>query len=130
MDKSILICDDDPGILDVCKCIFEDKGYKVTVLCDGKNIIPKIMQTKPGLIILDLWMPEIRGEDIAIKIKANKKISNIPIIILSADQNIQKITERIGADAWISKPFDVENFEEMVEKFIYTNTDSGSTTSI
>lgn len=115
-NKSILICDDDRGILDATKMILEEKGYSVFLLDAKENIFRQIEKIKPMLILLDIWLGEINGEEVANRLKKNKKTQKIKIIILSANRLTKEIATRIKAEDYITKPYDIEELEKKVEK--------------
>lgn len=116
MNKSVLVCDDDEGIIDVTTIILEDKGYKVIPINNCQEIFAKIEKSKPDVILLDLWMPNLTGEEITKELKKNKKLKNIPVIIVSASKDTEKVAKAAGADDFICKPFDIVELENMVEK--------------
>ena len=80
MKKCILIFDDDPEILSVCKIILEKQNYmaEIRICCD--NIIEDISPVKSDMILMDLWIPEIGGENAINLMKNNKSIQHIPVI--------------------------------------------------
>ena len=118
MKKRILIYDDDPEILMVCKIILESKGYHVETRLFCDDIIKDISETAPDVIFMDLWIPTIGGE-IAIKLmKSNSATSHIPIILFSANSDIELIAQRTNANGFLSKPFDVRILIETIENTI------------
>lgn len=121
MNKSILICDDDAGILDVTTMILQDKGYHVTALHNCHDIMAKIEKLKPAVILLDLWMPDVNGEEVTRALKNNKKTKDIPVIIISASKDTKKVAENAGANDFICKPFDIEDLETKVDKYAQGN---------
>lgn len=118
MKKHILICDDDTGILDIITIIFDDKGYEVTAINDSDEVLAAVTTKRPDIILLDLWMPNISGDEITKILKSNPATAHIPIIISSANKDTQKISDDAGADTFILKPFDIDELEMLVEKFI------------
>lgn len=116
--KRILIVDDDLAILDVLKIILEDKGYEIDVLEHGGKIVEKIESYKPHLILLDNWLPDITGSEIIRKMKAEEKTRRIPVVIISANQDLRKITRDSGADGSLAKPFNIEDLLSTVNKFV------------
>lgn len=118
MKKTILVCDDDDGILDVVTIILNEMGYKVIALCDSEEVLTFVEHSPPDLILLDLWMPNISGEELTVKLKKNIKSQLIPIIIISASKDTEKIASDSGADDCLIKPFDIEELENMVKKYI------------
>ena len=117
MLKKILLCEDDEGIIEVVKIILTEKGYDVVKLYDYKGVVKQVKKIKPDLIIMDLWLPEISGEQATKILKNNPATKKIPIIILSAHQNGLKIARSSGADDFLNKPFDISDLEKMVDKY-------------
>lgn len=117
-NKRIFLCEDDEGIIDVITVVLEEKGYTVEVFDHTNTIFSQIKQSNPHLILMDLWMPEINGDELTRKLKAEQKTKHIPIIILSANRDTTKIAEDAGADAHLLKPFNIDELETIVEKHI------------
>lgn len=115
--KSVLICDDDEGIIDVASIILSDAGYDVIAITESREVLSLATKSNPQLILLDLWMPNMSGEEVTKELKQNPKTSNIPIIIISASRNTEDIARRIGADHFICKPFDIDELEKVVKKY-------------
>ena len=117
-NKRILVCDDDEGIADIVKIILENKGYNVFSLTQCDDIFQKIEHIMPCLILLDLWMPILSGEEITKRLKQQEETKNIPVIIISANRDTQQIAEKVHANGFLCKPFDIEELESIVEKYI------------
>lgn len=118
MSNKIFICDDDEAILELNKIILEDKGYEVIASLSSKNIVERIQDAQPNLVILDLWMPELSGDEIALMLKSNPVTAKIPVVISSASSESEVIAEQIGAVACLSKPFNIEELEKIAEDII------------
>ena len=118
MKKNILICEDDEGIVDVATIVLQEKGYNVDSIDRGTEIFAQIKATMPDLILLDLWMPEMTGDEVARILKLNPETMNIPIIFVSASKDIQKIAELTKVAAFLPKPFDITELENIVAKHI------------
>lgn len=116
--QNILVADDDPGILEVIKIILEENGFKVIPVSDGHLILKTIKDTKPDLILLDIWMSGTDGRKIATIIKKQNVTKHIPILIISALSEIEDIAKSVGADGYISKPFDIDEFLSTIKKFV------------
>ena len=121
MKKCVLILDDDAEILMVCKIILEQKNYVVhtRLFCD--DIIKDIKAVNPHVILMDLWIPRIGGESALQLMKGNGATRNIPVILFSANDTIEEICKRSGADGYLKKPFSVKNLVHLVEKIISKN---------
>lgn len=116
--KKILVCDDDEGILEVIKIILEDNKYLVRVLENCKAIYKKVLEYKPDLIFLDIWMPGINGKEVTKILKREPLTSKIPIIIVSALNDTKKIATEIGADGYLEKPFDMDELLGVVKRYV------------
>lgn len=115
--KKILICDDDEGIVDVVNIVLKDAGYDVTSITSSEKVFSIIDELKPDIILLDLWMPNISGEEITLRLKQQEHTKHIPIIIVSASRKTENIALKVGADDFMCKPFDIEELEEIVRKY-------------
>lgn len=105
MGFSILIADDEQGIIDFVTLYLEKDGYTVFTATDGENAWACIQQEKIDLAILDIMMPKMNGYQLIKKIRTEK---NMPIIFLTAkDASADKVLGLdIGADDYVTKPFD------------------------
>ncbi len=113
---SILVVDDNPKYLADALPMY---GYDITVAEDGLEAL-KILEQKEGafdLILLDVMMPNMDGWDTLKAIRSNKKIKYIPVIMITAVSEDQKIVSglRIGADDYVVKPFILPNLLARIE---------------
>ncbi|MEG6569617.1 response regulator transcription factor [Thermoanaerobacterium thermosaccharolyticum] len=104
MYMKILAIDDEEKILDVIKAYLEREGYSVFTETNGANAINTFKSLKPDLVILDLMLPGLSGEEICSKIRA---ISKVPILMLTAkvEEDDKVYGFSIGADDYLTKPF-------------------------
>ncbi len=112
MGKKILLIDDDPDILEVISMILENKGYTVKTSDNGENIEKEM----PELLLLDIWMSGKFGSEICKELKASEKTRHIPVILLSANRDIEEIAKTCGANGFIPKPF---KMKDLIEKVNY-----------
>ncbi len=118
MKQCILVYDDDPDLLELSKIILEQRNYRVEtrIYCD--DIIGDISLVKPDLILMDLWIPEIGGENAIKLMKDNKATQHIPVILFSANVGIEDVFKRTNADGFIKKPIEIPEFIEAIERNI------------
>jgi len=102
--KRILVVDDEKKIVDVVKSYLEHNGYEVYTAYNGKQALELFEKEDPALIILDLMLPDISGEEVC---KTIRKQSRVPIIMLTAKVEEEDILKGldIGADDYVIKPF-------------------------
>jgi DNA-binding response OmpR family regulator len=118
MQKCILIYDDEPDILNVCKAILEKEDYRIETLSYCENVIEDISSMQPDLILMDLWIPKIGGEKAIQMMRGNTVTKNIPVILFSANDDIEKICEGINASAFLKKPFEISDFKKIIAEWI------------
>jgi len=108
MAKKILIVDDEAQLVEMVKMRLEASGYEIISAHDGQEGLDKAKKEKPDLIILDLMLPKIDGYKVCRMLKFDEKYKKIPIILFSAraQEEDKKMGEEVGADTYITKPFD------------------------
>lgn len=111
---SILRVEDDLGTVQVLTELLEGAGYRVVHVETGAEARVMLGRLRPNLIILDITLPDADGLLLSSKLKA---IANVPIIICSgaAQKRDRVLALKLGADDFIGKPFDVDEFEARVE---------------
>lgn len=116
MKKKILIADDDKGILTALTMMLEDE-YEVTATSNGQTV-QEVHNTIPDLILLDIWMGGVDGRDICKQLRKQVSTKDIPIIMISARANAEKSAMSSGADAFISKPFEMDDLLTKIAKYV------------
>lgn len=103
--KKVLLIDDDHSIIEVNKLYFEKEGYQVSTCMQGDKAVATFNLSDPDIIILDLMLPGMDGNDICREIR---KVSDVPIIMLTArTDTLDKIIGlELGADDYVPKPFE------------------------
>ena len=122
MRKKIMIVDDSPEITFTVKDGLEllDSNYDVICLDGGKKCLEYLEKNeKPDIILLDIMMPGMNGWQVFKKLKENKNLSNTPIVFLTAkSDNFSKAFGKIIADAFIEKPFNINDLKQKIDNFI------------
>lgn len=118
MKKKIWVIDDDEGILEGFKAILESEGYAVTTSIDADQLKTTPKKDLPDLIILDVLLSGQDGRDICVDLKKMKDTREIPIIMSSAQPGIEKTLKKIGAQDFLSKPFDMEDLLSKIKALI------------
>jgi DNA-binding response OmpR family regulator len=104
MPKKILLVDDEPEILEICRDYLKASSYDVVTVKDGAQALTVFRHERPDLIVLDLMLPKMNGLDVC---RAIRRESNVPIIMLTArvEEMDKLIGLEIGADDYMTKPF-------------------------
>jgi diguanylate cyclase (GGDEF)-like protein len=108
----VLIVDDHPDNVEVLRARLEAMGYRTVSAGDGEEALDKVHASPPDLILLDVMMPRLDGNEVARRIKADKTLPFIPIIMQTALDSVEHKVEGLGAgaDDYITKPI---NFDEL-----------------
>jgi DNA-binding response OmpR family regulator len=104
MPKKILVIDDEPKIVEICKDYLHAAGFDVVTAEDGIQGLAQVRLQKPDLIVLDLMLPGMDGLDVC---RSLRRESNVPIVMLTAriEEADKLIGLELGADDYITKPF-------------------------
>lgn len=117
--KKVIIVDDDTAILDSLSMMLDFEGFEVKACERGTEVLKCIENNcKPDIILLDMWLSDEDGRDICRKLKSLKNSKDIPVIIMSASRGLEKTALNSGADAFIAKPFELDEIISKLNQFI------------
>ena len=121
MAKRILVVDDEPDILDVATVRLKHLGYEIIPVVDAEEAMIFLDKDTCDLILLDLLLPKMQGDELCKKLKSDDKFKHIPIILFTASAirpSLPELIKEMGADDCIMKPFDSKELLEKVKRFI------------
>jgi len=121
MSKQILIIEDDEFFRELIAKKLNKSGFEFSLAINGQEGVERMKTDKPALVFLDILLPDVDGFDILTKIKADKEISSIPIIILSnlgQKEDIDKGLELGATDYLIKAQIDLDEIVEKIKKYI------------
>lgn len=104
----ILAVDDVPANLDIVCARLEGQGYQVVTAVDGEEALQRVAEHKPDLVLLDIMMPKLDGITVLKRLKADKSLPFIPVILLTAKADQKDVIEGLeaGGDDYLTKPID------------------------
>lgn len=104
----ILIVDDEPFNVDYLEQELEELNYETISAFNGEEALQKIISETPDLVLLDIMMPIMDGFGVLEKVKTNAAIRNVPIIVISANNDLNSVVKgiKLGAEDYLSKPFE------------------------
>jgi PleD family two-component response regulator len=113
----LLIVEDDIDISNMLKIYFNGLGYDADVAMRGSEALEKTRQVLPHLIVLDIMLPDIDGYEVCRNLRTNTRTSHIPVIFLTQkDERSDRLQGlELGADDYITKPFDIEELKLRVQ---------------
>jgi DNA-binding response OmpR family regulator len=119
MNNKILLVDDELDFAELSKLRLEGSGYEVTTVVSGEEALVLLKNYTPDLILLDLLLPGMRGEEVCKQLKSDSRLKKIPVILFTASgSDVAKVTEEIRADDYIRKPFEPEELLRKIKKLI------------
>jgi len=115
MAKKILIIDDDPVVVKYLETVFRDSGYETCSAGSSMEGLDMVRREKPDLISLDLQMPGEWGPRFYRKLRKDKELKNIPVVVVSGIDGDHAIKDAV---AFVKKPFDPQKLVEIVKSTI------------
>lgn len=113
----VLICEDNRDIQDLLELIVISTGNEV-IKCDTLDkVYPTLSSTKVDAMIMDYWFKNKDASDLIRELKASDKYGNVPIVIISAIPNLAQVAQNLKADAYIKKPFNVDDVKAIINQF-------------
>lgn len=112
----VLIVDDDQAILDSTQLILEYEGHEVITSSDGE-MVKNISEEPPDIILLDIWLSGVDGAEIVQCLKEQSHTRHIPIILFSANRDVEGLAQKTGAEDALAKPFDVNDLLQKIKRY-------------
>ena len=115
----LLVVEDNPELLAYLSRIFS-KDYRVYTATNGAEALAKVPLVQPAIVLSDVMMPEMRGDDLCVAIKENPELSHIAVVLISALSDQQSIVKglKVKADAYVTKPFDMQVLQLTIQNLI------------
>jgi CheY-like chemotaxis protein len=119
--KKILVADDDATIADLLQQALETEGYQTSKVTQALRFFDAVMEHKPDLILLDLMMPYLDGEDELRLLQMTPAAQHIPVIVVTAKQEAAQEIDKyrqLGVSEIVTKPFDLNKLVDMIKRII------------
>lgn len=120
MAKRLLVIEDEQELLMLVESRLAANGYEVLTAMDGRTALDIAKKEKPDLIILDLMLPKMDGYKVCGLLKKDSRYTKIPIILFTAraQEGDKKLGEEVGADAYLTKPFEPAVLLHTIKKLL------------
>lgn len=109
---SVLVVDDEPSIVQFIGAALEDEGFDVSTAADGRRAVEMVTEDRPDLVVLDMMLPRLNGDGVASELR--RLHGDIPILVITADGSAREKADRVGAFAYLHKPFDLDRLLTLV----------------
>lgn len=114
--KRIMVCDDEPHILEGLRYLLRGPDRQIDVASSGKEALQRIAEQKPDLLITDIMMPEMSGLEVVSILRGQNTTKDLPIIILTAKGQAQDaaMAQQVWGATVVAKPFNPQELKELV----------------
>jgi CheY-like chemotaxis protein len=122
--QRVLVVDDDDVIRQLISVNLELEGFEVHTAVDGQDCLDRVKDVRPTVVTLDIMMPRMDGWEAAARLRADPDTANIKVVLLSARAQEADLRrgDRIGVDAYLTKPFDPDVLVETVRRLAAEST--------
>jgi CheY-like chemotaxis protein len=124
-NKTILCIDDQKDILDLLGDYLDTLGYRIITAEDGEEGLKKAMEIQPDLIFLDIMMPKKNGYAVLRELKADARLWDIPVIMLSVQSEMEEMCQLEGAVHFLSKHFRLKEVGELISEILHEKRQEG-----
>jgi CheY-like chemotaxis protein len=117
-ERVVFVVDDDPAIRESLADLLADEGYSVVTAINGAEALDKLRrpsQARPCVILLDLMMPLMNGQQFYAEQQQDARLASIPIVVISADGRVKQKASAFGGE-YLAKPVRIETVLEVVER--------------
>ncbi len=118
MAKKILVVDDEMGIRNLVRTVLEEEGYVVAVASDGREAVEAAGQQSPDLVILDVMMPDITGEDVVHEMDTRDDLRDTPVRLMSAAVAAPGPLDTQRETVFLPKPFELNRLVSLVHEIL------------
>lgn len=115
MNKTIFFVDDDEALVECISVALEVGGYKVVSQMTGRGAFERVKNLHPNLVLLDLWLPGMDGDEIVSQIKGDKITRSIPVILISARRDLKERAQMVKVEDYLPKPFNISQLFEKIK---------------
>jgi DNA-binding response OmpR family regulator len=115
LSKRILVADDEPNIVAALEFVLRRAGYEVETARNGEEVLTRVAQAPPDLVLLDVMMPLLSGYDVCARLRARPEWRGVKVVMLSARGREMETRRGLeaGADLYVVKPF---SNQELLQK--------------
>ncbi|HYZ90574.1 MAG TPA: response regulator, partial [Myxococcales bacterium] len=113
----LLLVDDSEAVLAFEKAALSGH-YQVSTAANGREALVKLLELKPAAVLLDLSMPEMDGDEVLARMRADPQLTRIPVIIVSSEKQRAEACLRAGARAFLAKPVRAQDLLPLVDRVL------------
>ena len=115
--RHIMVVEDDEAIRETLAEVLEGEGYGVTRAANGAEALERLHGSgRADLILLDLMMPVMDGWELRARLRSDPQYAAIPVVVVSAHHAVAGQADRLGVQAWLAKPFDIDHLLGTIDR--------------
>lgn len=116
----VLVVDDDPQVLKLLRVNFELEGFEVMSATNGEEALELVRGDTPDVVVCDVMMPGIDGLEVVRRLRAHPDTVSLPLVVVSAKAQQADVRAglKLGADEYVTKPFDPAELIEIVQRLL------------
>jgi len=115
LGRHVLVADDEPAIVEMIRDILEDSGFRVVTAANGSEALRLVEEAEPEVVLLDMNMPVLDGEGFIAALR--ERGIPTPIVVMTAGSSARRWAAQLGADAYLSKPFELASLIDVTKRF-------------
>jgi CheY-like chemotaxis protein len=112
--KRVLVVDDEPSIRDLVADALREAGFEIQSASNGVEALTLMQRWLPEVIVLDLMMPRLDGTGFTELMRLNPRYAGVRVLLVTAAYGAEQAASHVGAQAWLSKPFELERLVDAV----------------
>lgn len=124
MARRVLIADDEPLTAEMLALMLTFRGYDVVCACNGPDALRQAREAQPDLVLLDVLMPGMDGETVTRALREDPSLCDVPVVLISSEDESEIEWRESGADLFLQKPFDVRELPDVLER-VFQRTAAG-----
>ncbi|HVH64764.1 MAG TPA: response regulator [Candidatus Acidoferrum sp.] len=120
MSQLILVVEDDPTMQKMAMKILRSRGFRAELAQNGREAVEKARSLKPGVILMDLSLPEMNGWEATRALKADPALAHIPVVAITAHAMVgdRETALAAGCTECLTKPYELEELISLVERYV------------
>jgi CheY-like chemotaxis protein len=115
--RSVLVVDDDHDIRDTLQAILEQEGYRASTARNGREALARAREERPGVILLDLFMPGMDGARFLRQKQRDPELAPIPVFVISAAADVRERVADLPVAGYLDKPLEIDRVLRVVARF-------------
>ena len=114
----IVLADDEPDVVDSMSMLLRMEGFDFTGVSDPSKILDTVLRVRPDILLQDVYMPNLDLGRLIASVRARPELRGTRILIFTASTEAEEITQRVGADGYVRKPFEAARIKETLRRFL------------